>query len=199
MRQRKAPEQRKTPAPAGTHSVPTVGVRFLKAFYAVALAAIGLAFGHPALLVVWPLFVVYLMLAWKEYATYEPLFQKGQSRVRMLWRGTMFAAELAVYALLAASFPHPLRFAVLMSAFLLIETIGYAAELATHKDCVLLRRKMKMNIAGLLLALVVLVSVHLVYTQVLLIFWGILSTDITLYFLVFRNVGGEWCATPANF
>lgn len=170
----------------------SLDVRTLKALGAVLLGGAALMLAPTNLLTTWPLVVVYLMLVWKEYATYGPRLSGERPGLSIL-RIIRVAAEITVYALLALSFPRPLRFAVLMAVFLLVETVGYGAEALRYVDCVPFRRRVKMSAAQFVLALAVLLGIALAYTQMALVFWGILATDVTLYFVIFRGVGGEAC------
>lgn len=166
-----------------------LNVRFVKAFFALVLGLFGFALAQETLLTVWPLLIVYLMFVWKEFATHEPLAFATSSPLSVFRKVFVGLLEIALYFLLALSFTYPVRFVLLMGSFLLIEAAGYVLELVWQRSSLPLRRKVKMNVTELVLALATLPAMYLAYTRIAFIFWGILATDVTIYFVIFRQVG----------
>ena len=153
---------------------------------AFALGTLGAVYAWQTLLVSWPLVVIYMMFVWKEYESARLLLKVLRSRRLARWALT--AAEPILYAVLAATFAYPAYFAVLMIGALLFEALVFMLGFTNTEELASIQRKVKMNIVESLLALLAFVGAFFSYTQIALVFWGILITDITIYSVFFRNV-----------
>ncbi len=153
---------------------------------ALALGTLGAVYAWRSLLVSWPLVVIYMMFAWKEYAS-APLLLKVL-RSRRLARWALTVADPVLYAVLAAVFAYPAYFAILMIGALLFEALVFMLGFTKTEELTSIQRKVKMNIVESLLALLAFIGTFFSYTQIALVFWGILVTDITIYSIFFRNV-----------
>lgn len=169
----------------------TVRVRAVAVLGAVVAGVIGVVVARAAWLVEWPVLVVYLVLVWKAYAIDLVRAPADQTREHLVRWWTVAPLDATACVLLALSFSHPVRFAVLTSALLGVQAAVYASGVSLAGNHVWLRRVVKMHAVESVLALLVVPGIWLGYTQLALVFWGVLSTDIALYFIVFRSVGGD--------
>ncbi|HQU08149.1 MAG: hypothetical protein B7X04_03960 [Parcubacteria group bacterium 21-54-25] len=157
-----------------------------KLITSVALCILGSIYAWKTLLIVWPLVVIYLMFAWKEYVSGQLLFKMTFSRWPL--REVLTVTEIVLYFALAASFAHPEYFSILMLGALLFEALIYMLGLTITEESTSIYRKVKMNIVEALLALAAFIGMFFSYTQIVLVLWGIIVTDITIYAILFRKV-----------
>lgn len=154
----------------------------LEVFFLILIGALGVALSFQKLLIVWPLVVLYGALVWRYSMSYllasKLLFPKWIHYT--LW---FFHIPLAF------SFSYPRIFILEMIVFLLMETWVFAQMAIALREPRLLLRKMKIALVEALLALFALAGVLFTeYTQLILILWGIVAIDITLYIIFSRQM-----------